>query len=350
MAAMTSPRRLLKAAQRIHDRLLPPINIRVPELSSDGWDELQRLVGRLRLVGDRGWKVAVQTLREEANRCVRRLQRRIDDWLNEISNDRLEGPAASVREIHADLLALEAEFDDFEIDLKEGTLSAVTDPITLKGIELGRFEIVLRWDELDDHSPYEVVALDGQAAGFDSTTTHPHVRDDRLCEGEGQPAIRAALRTGRLFDFFVLVRQVLRSYNADSAYVPLEKWNGRECRDCGETVSDEESTCCERCDRDLCFECSETCSRCQRDCCADCRGACEACDSTFCDRCAEWCSGCSERFCPDCLHDGTCQACRKPENETDENVSETTTAAAETVLRADAALHPIGVGEAPVPA
>ena len=31
---------------------------------------------------------------------------------------------------------------------------------------------------------------------------------------------------GRLFDFFVIVRQVLNTYNPHSAYISLEDWDG----------------------------------------------------------------------------------------------------------------------------
>lgn len=350
MTHRASQRTLLKAAQRIHDRLTCQDDGEIPGLFHDGWRELLQLACRLEYVHQRGWAVARRMLRDDARASVRRLERQLHDWLDQLPRDRNGKPTATVREIHDDLLALQAEFSDFGIDLKEETLSAVTDPIALKDVELGRFEIVLRWGDLSDTSPYEVVALDGNPAGHDSSITHPHVRDDRLCEGQGQSAIRSALRSGRLFDFFVLVRQILETYNSTSAYVPLEQWNGRECRDCGERVSDDESTCCERCDRDLCFGCSATCGQCQRDCCVDCRVSCQNCDSSVCDRCAEGCRSCNERFCPHCLRNGTCEACLETENDSHEMVPETTAPADEDRLPAAAALHSHGVGQAPLPA
>jgi hypothetical protein len=66
--------------------------------------------------------------------------------------------------------------------------------------------------------------------------THPHVCNGQLCEGDGAAPIKAALGSGRLLDFFVLVGQILETYNDASAHVTLDNWEGRSCNDCGTNV------------------------------------------------------------------------------------------------------------------
>ena len=60
----------------------------------------------------------------------------------------------------ADLEALKDEFTEVRWDLREKTLSVVTEPVVVKGIELGRFEILLEYRNLGLTRPYRVIALD----------------------------------------------------------------------------------------------------------------------------------------------------------------------------------------------
>ena len=55
-----------------------------------------------------------------------------------------------------------------------------------------------------------------------------------LCEGEGRLPVLRALEQGRLLDFFLLVRNVLSTYNPDGAHLPLSRWRGAPCTDCGD--------------------------------------------------------------------------------------------------------------------
>ena len=63
---------------------------------------------------------------------------------------RIYGPrtVSSLGELYRDLVALEQEPFELQIDLDEHELSVTTEPIVLEGIALGRFEIVLDWQEL----------------------------------------------------------------------------------------------------------------------------------------------------------------------------------------------------------
>jgi hypothetical protein len=124
--------------------------------------------------------------------------------------------------IAAELWALQQEFDDVEFHGEENALCVVTEPITLEDVYLGRFRIALYLGslcELYQRVPYFVLAIDPHPAATDDAVTHPHVSNDVLCEGDGTAAIRAALETGRLVDFFTMVRSILTTYNPDSPYV-----------------------------------------------------------------------------------------------------------------------------------
>lgn len=68
-----------------------------------------------------------------------------------------------------------------------------TDVIELDGLYLGAFWIELSWsNSRDTQLTYQIVADDPHPAAHDSSTTHPHVSNQTLCEGEGSAAIKAA--------------------------------------------------------------------------------------------------------------------------------------------------------------
>ena len=126
------------------------------------------------------------------------------------------------------------EFGEVEIDLKAHELAVTTETIELEGVVLGEFQIRLTWTEIGHGSqPYRVVALDPHPAARRDDVTHPHVQDERLCEGEGRSAIAAALAEGRLYEFFLLVDQLLHNYGRGSGFVEMDDWEGVPCSDCG---------------------------------------------------------------------------------------------------------------------
>jgi hypothetical protein len=283
-----------------------------------------------------------------SSRALAALERRVTDFQSDFDAyaEQLRAfarrpPAPTFRDLHAELLALEEEFEEAEIDLQGKTLSIVTEPIELEEVDLGRFRVVMHCEAPADPE-YEVVALDpNEPSSSDfANVVHPHVRDDNLCEGDGHDAIRAALRSGRLCDFFALVRQVLRTYNPGSAYARLSEWDGQECQDCGCRTTDELS-----------------CSRCGDSTCSDCSRSCSGCDCDLCTYCAHECSGCEERFCSDCLAEssssggGLCTSClEERENEREEDEQESEDESEPEEAAPEPAVHAVHVGEADVPA
>ena len=316
---MTSEeRRRLRAALRIHDALTARDALRpVPFLPLDAWRDLARSARLAAVAGERGWTTAASAARASYRRSAAELSDRLAACLRVLSAEDRVHAAQSPREIFADLAALEAEFGEVEVDLKERTVSVTTDPVVLEGVGLGRFELALRWDLEPDSGSYSVIALDPNPAAEEETTTHPHVREEALCEGEGRVPIRRALEEGRLLDFFLLARQVLTTYNPGSAYVPLSRWSGVPCADCGASVPDDESDRCDRCGDDLCGDCLMSCQDCSGTCCSDCREACGGCEDAFCPSCLTVCRSCGESRCHGCLEAGRCGDCRG-DDETDE--------------------------------
>lgn len=292
---------------------------------------------------DRGWHAAVEQLKRRLKVSLEDLIFTLRDISAALSEPARDEHRPTLRTLLDDLIALENEFDEVDFDLKKERLWVVTDPIELEGIPLGRFEIRIHWSRRSHTRPYAVKALDPNPAGTDSGITHPHVNDRVLCEGEGRLAIRAALAEGRLFDFFLLVRQVLETYNESSAYVPLASWQGVTCIDCRCVADSEDASYCEGCESDLCSDCVSCCGDCGRCCCSDCRVACRGCHSDFCRRCLTDCRACHESFCGECLTDDLCPTCHGNLEQTDE-----TTELVEDsppLMATDASLHAPGVGE-----
>jgi len=309
----------MRAAARIRERLVthghmpPPVHL--PEYS---WDQCLKWNRQLDQVCDRGWKSAANFVQQQLQYELRSVQRQLD----EIANGLMARPApivATQREIYEDLLALNDEFETFALDLKRRQIAVTTESIELEGVYLGPFRITLTWANLGTSTPYKVTATDPQHAASNAGITHPHVNNDKLCEGEAQLPIRFALEQGRLLDFFVIVKQTLLTYNSGSAYVQLSQWRGAKCGDCGYTMDEDETWSCPNCDRTVCLDCSSYCESCHQDRCSECVATCRGCDNRYCGRCLSACQGCNEDFCKECLDDGKCDDCRadeeKPEQE-----------------------------------
>lgn len=319
-----------RQAARIHARMLAgerAIEVAIEDPAERIRDQAEELVAvsrHAKKCAERGWHAASAGVRD-------RLLTKLDDLLLQISQFRgrfresrgwghdLRG--LLIRDVLGELGQVRDEFGEFRYDHGESLLTVTTEPITLQGIELGRFEIRLRVDRLKNTQsgpPYEIVALDPNRPESNDSITHPHVSDDRLCEGDASAAIRAALDQGRLCDFFLLVRSVLTTYNEDSPYVRLDEWDGIACYDCGDVTS--QSYWCECCHRDFCDDCFSHCEVCERSVCAGCAESCPSCEDRACPSCRRPCEVCGKTHCTSCLEENTCPDCRATttENEDDD--------------------------------
>ena len=254
---------------------------------------------------------------------------------------------------YKELCSLTNEFDEVEMDLVHQQIKCRTPEIELEGIQLGRFLIVLDWMQLQENQPYSIEALEPNPAASSDCTPHPHLQDGRLCEGDGKTAIQAALQQGRICDFFLLVRQILETYNPESPYVSLDKWFGTNCKDCDYLMDRGDNHYCELCDSEVCSECSCCCQKCYETVCNQCSRTCEDCLDSFCPGCINQCSTCEKSYCKECLKDEICQSCLEEQAEIEEEETEPCeeigTQATETenqsTDRSHVAVHTVCVGE-----
>lgn len=346
-----SPQRLLlRAARRIHDALrAASVPEPFPMIAEPAWYRCQAANRRWHVASRHGWQAAATRIRADLARSATALIRDLMLYRDEVADVQPSIAVQPVREIYRDLVALHLEFDNVRIDFPNCEVTATTPPIVFDDVDLGPFEIALGWNRLHTSRPYRVKALNPKTACSDSSTTHPHVRDDVLCEGDGKGPIRGAMQSGRLLDFFLLVRQVLGTYNAGSAHAVLEDWNTAQCPDCGNRMPDATATSCARCDRELCIDCTSCCKSCACRCCSECCDPCSGCRKDCCTRCMTECSVCGSPFCPNCLVDDQCLDCMELEQESYEDDTETTTDEIEAVAP-HPAFQPVCLGQAAVPA
>ena len=322
MTTKTKQRRwALRAAVKIHEHLVGPA--RQPtlnDLPQSSWDQLCRTVERLRYVQRRGWQVAAGSLCDDLHYTCGCVQRQLESFREQIPSKSAPQQVAAPSEIAADLQALEQEFEDVELLLKVHSVSVLTAPIVLEDVELGPFRIVLHWERIGQTRAYEVIAEEEHAAEGNSDVPHPHVRDQILCEGEGTAAIKVALSEGRVLDFFVLVRQILETYNSGSAHVSLSNWSGgTSCQSCGTSLSDDDYSTCDRCSDVVCSDCSNGCGSCSRYVCSGCSADCAECENQFCLACLTEAEGTGRQLCERCLED-------QQKEQSDEAINETAAA------------------------
>ena len=228
------------------------------------------------------------------------------------------------KEVFQELVQADEEFGNIQFN-SEGLLSVCTEPIRLGEVFLGDFEIQLHVPSLariGDNTVYSIVAQDPHPAATNESVTHPHVNDERLCAGEASTAINSALASGRVCDFFLIVRSVLMNYNPGSTYVSLEEWEGTPCFDCGYVMSEGNCCWCTCCENDFCEECSSLCRVCSEPTCNNCLEDCPVCEALTCSVCLTSCPGCGEPLCRDCLKDSRCTCTEEDEEEKDEKDKE----------------------------
>jgi len=324
--ARTRQRPLLRLAARVVERLSPrsdddPIAA-VTQMHRIA-DEKARLLQR---ASANGWAGAVGDLRIELTDRLERLVASAKSTIESLR--RRPAPPPRLSDVFAELRQLESEFDDFAIDLKLRTVSAVIGPVVLEGVRLGRFRLTLDVGKLEPDSHdgcFLVDALEPNPAAGERNITHPHVSDGRVCAGEAEIPLVAALRQGRLFDAFALLRAVLNHYAPDSPYVSLDTWGGVNCPECGKSGPADELTSCMSCRREVCNDCSSYCRCCDTTRCDDCLEPCEVCrlqccggcleeldERHVCEHCRKACKECGEPFATDRLDraTGVCKGCR----------------------------------------
>lgn len=313
--------------------------------------QLQELVRRLRLVQRNGWEVAARTVAMQLHGELIRCQAQIINALESVSMLTKGKAIPNQALLYAELIALQTEFEDVEVNLQEGRLSAVTEAIELDEVPLGCFRIILDWKSepiCSSQSPYRIEALDPNGPEYRSHITHPHVSSEQLCEGEAKFALRQALQDGRLTDYFQIINQVLHTYNSQSPYASLDEWGGTTCQDCGSNIPSDCSHCV-GCGGAMCDDCSTCCSICETSGCVACLSVCPGCESQICSDCSNACRECHKEICSECFNhtNGLCKDCdHVVESEEDEPSNSSTSEDSE----ADSEVQPASLGQVAVPA
>ena len=317
----------------------------------DRVDVLARARKRLAICAERGYDHAARKCLVGVESALRDLAYQLQEVQRTPWADSLLVP--SMRDLVQDLGQLEDEFGGVKYKPQDKTVSVTTDPITLEDVALGPFEIILHLQTLADAhrgAIYDVVALNPNPAGANDAVTHPHVSDGRMCPGDGGAAIQAALRSGRICDFFVMARSVLTHYNPGSPFVRLEDWYGVSCYDCGYVMDPDDSRWCCSCENDFCGECASCCICCDETTCNACLEECAACAEQACKVCMSECPDCGRRLCRLCLDDDQCP-CHEEEKENDiHEDQEEENQTAGTAVPTGAVVLAHGVGQTAVPA
>lgn len=341
-------RTAIRAALRIHERLIRRQK-QSPSgtLSTHYWEQVCIIQCQLELANKRGWSRAANHLGDNLLNVLSYLAHDAESLITALREQRTDVAVLGAGEVYQELRAVEEEFEDVTCDLRADILAVTTPPIVLEGVPFGSFEIRLDWNQLDESSPYHVVALEPHYPVNRSDITHPHVQDDHLCEGDAARSLRKALLSGRLYDFFQIVNQTLNTYNASSPYLKLSRWSesSASCNDCEADIDLDDAYGCNRCGTTLCESCSVYCEQCNDRTCSSCSRYCAGCDCYFCRGCLTKCPDCSDLFCEGCLDDGICKQCRE-----DRCGSETTGTEETNKTPSAAPVQPDGVGQAAVPA
>ena len=249
-------RQVLRVAQAIVDQYVErQRHGDYVDLPDYGWQSCLALLRKAERARQHGWDLAAAKLRFDLSFALDNLRFTMGTVVKQLRQVPEQPSFASILDIYRDILALHAEFDDVSWDLHAKTLSVTTTDIVLEGIYLGPFEIRLDFSQLIGSNAYEVIAVDPHPAASDESVTHPHVQDNEPCEGEAGLPIEQALKDGRIADFFLIVLNLLNTYNSGSPHVALKNWEGAPCRDCGANVSEDERFSCEHCGDVLCDGC-----------------------------------------------------------------------------------------------
>lgn len=323
----------IKITNRLLDVLAEMNLIRLRHISTnymsfcERYSELQKDSRLLSVAVDRDWGDAAKSITERMTRNLNEFSHQLQTLKSFVSQKEIAAPVFP--DVSAELVQVEQEFGKTEFDSKNNTLSVETENVVLKDIDLGPFKIELDlngFSQFYKNSPYHCIALDPNPSATSCEVTHPHISNEILCEGDGSIIIRSALEEGRICDFYTIVRNILKTYNPDSAYVSLCDWEGLCCYDCGYSVDRDRSYYCCRCHNDYCEECSAYCSWCDETICLGCSVRCSCCEMSYCLSCMGRCRDCESTVCLHCLENDLCPTCieERNEDEEDENIEENT--------------------------
>lgn len=270
------------------------------------------------------------------SRDLARATETIGAFIEEHSKKCDELPAyPTVQALMKDLAAIEEDFVKWTYDHANNTLTVRTDTMRLAppsgdfSVTFSGFDIVIDLDALarNIESPYRITAPKPTypVRSGDSSLIHPHVRNAKLCEGEGVRSVDLFLSRGLFQDLIVLINQILSTYNPESPYLALAYWteDGRE-PDMADDDEEDAGAHCDCCGFSTAFDDLAECASCGNGACAECGNWCKVDQRTLCDGCvvrrqrqsSPCCSSAGEA---DCLlwQNEPCRECDTPPCDSD---------------------------------
>lgn len=176
-------------------------------------------------------------------------------------------------------------------------------------VALGAFLITVVFDR--GNVRVEAHAINPNPCVWGNTVTHPHVRDGKVCTGEGQRPLIDALLGGNLDLAKEIVDRIIGYYSSANPFARLSEWQGRRitCRECQTAILVDPNVRqkqCRRCGGNLCGDCGTACEGCGSVCCSQCLIQCRNCDVERCSGCLRQCSNCANPVCRDCRAEVSC--------------------------------------------
>lgn len=326
--------KLNKPAWRLARRLCAarPSHSPLPNvgLLADCLDRVARWERMAQRARARNWGGAGRICADRAHRALVAMRDNASRQVDKTADHPPTPERQTLAEVYADLVALVAD----GATIKDNTLSVPIGEVELEDIELGDFTVALDFGPqcLPERPLISVFADNAPDNSHDHI--HPHVSGDNLCTGEGEHAIKLAAEQLRIADVVDVVDSILNTYNPDSAYHKLENWWGAPCDSCGDSVDEDDLSCCCGCGDALCESCYGSCSDCHDTLCSNCGTSCYECGDSICARCTHTCAengndycasctndcdDCGKRFSDQCLNDnGVCCECQESRDESEE--------------------------------
>src|SRR5262245_4358233 len=171
--------------------------LQLPEMPVDlpwwEWKRCEELRRKLERAHSRNFHAAAASLARDLEATLLRLRENFSDIVGGQQARAGNRSIPPVKELYAEMCGVSDEFETVEYNLRRRLIVVTTDVIELEDVCLGEFEIRLDLNDFGKLQPYRVVASEPNPAAEDSSITHPHIKDNKLCEGEGRFPIRRAL-------------------------------------------------------------------------------------------------------------------------------------------------------------
>jgi hypothetical protein len=209
----------------------------------------------------------------------------------------------SLKTIMSELTILMKEFEG--IAFCRDSLIVEMGPFTLEDVEFGNFQVgfpMTYFCLIDNESVPRLYPVTPNYPDGDDLHSHPHVRGNEVCLGNGRKPLYRAMTGARLQDCFEIVRSILNTYNANDPFAHLVKWTGERCRSCDNYYDPEndETACCDRCEKTYCKACVRRCCSASDFACYRCQPArysCRYCGNSLCSECIKVCELCKQHLC-----------------------------------------------------